>query len=1054
MNHTFPAQFGNVLRGSTVLRVIDVLRDVIFPEFASIDANQNDPLIAHEPLRSAAVGLPLDDIEATWIREQKNDERTPTLPQPGGGDLPDVTWAFNQATGARPARWEVVATGKALAEDGTPLDQVQNPNAVQQVWMLDPLTGGRIYSRNLRLPSLNRLPGIIVVPVGLFPILGTIRLFTGQILMGVAPTPNGSALIKIGDGPCISVQAAAARSLDPLWTEKKLLHAHSTDSQPWLTRYTDATAQQFNDLKDAAEVLFDQANQPLPGVTFRGWVPPGPHRIDEVDPDSVARVAIRNQIGPGTAIRVAQLKGDLAATAAELNAAGSAVSVDWLPEAEGPVPPAEERVELAWAKQCLSNEETGAAGARISHLYIEQRDWLGHKVEAAPANPPRALFIDNTSNVAPAQQPKEWGRLARVPIADSFGDVSRPAGYTDDIGGLRPTLNWYSSIGIEMLGCAYSLISNVIIAEFTKGAGIVTRARGSAAGAQLAYYNQVRDVEIRRCSTGISAQFNTTLGTDQRSTVKIETAAGSKEVVKGDWRPRAYNPNSTLFMRCVVEDFGRFGAELHGRTMWAWECVFKASKATKGIGVVLGSGDALVRSCRFDGGSCHILTTPNQNHQQQLKPGEDLNANNPGPIALQPEVPIRMYRGLLRTSTVQTQSLSFNQFTDGGTPVRPRLRLWEFNVRPNKLFNNDPTYWHTTNGRGYPTETEVGQIDRRQVDAWDMSTSQISRPLAIDQPDPTFSPASMWTSTNLLKNSWFHGEAPAAGAPFEPKGWTTTANGPDISITRVMLDEPGYTGAALKIELGPGANGAEPIAITQVVVPATNAAPAADNSATMAAYGRVRGKRLVFGCWVKSSRTGAVQVQAGTLRSQFAWLTDWQQLSVHFEVGDRVHPGMSFVQAETVSVLVDQAPNTTILIGAPTLNLGPDMFPVLNAPLLDEAFGPLTLREGIGDGFRLRLSPSVDRVGMPIVRDSTLTHVMLDVRNEGSPGKALYRALKYDDAGIATPLGDFVVDKNSEIIEVDLNVALKLDDSLVFKRISGPKRTIDVYFQERHSFVV
>ena len=193
MANTFPNGFSNVLRGGDSLRVIDVLRDIILPEFASQGLGvMNNPILQREPLRTSVPPNDFVDIEANRVRFVVGQGESPIINQPGGGSLPDVTWAFNQASGARPARWEVATRDDVFTGDDDPLSGVANPDLVRQVWTTDPVTGARVYSRNEALPSLNRLPGIIIVPVGLFPILGTIRLFNGQVLMGVSKNSSGS----------------------------------------------------------------------------------------------------------------------------------------------------------------------------------------------------------------------------------------------------------------------------------------------------------------------------------------------------------------------------------------------------------------------------------------------------------------------------------------------------------------------------------------------------------------------------------------------------------------------------------------------------------------------------------------------------------------------------------------------------------------------------------------------------------------------------------------------------------------------------------------------
>lgn len=196
MPGTIPAEFMNPLRAfgqgmpPTGIRIIDVYLDIIAVDMAA--RRVPPPGISPD---HPQVSPDWADPEAAFIRGRADRNEIPRTPQPTGGELLDVTWAFNQATGARPEQWEI---------DETPANQrgVEGGRSLP----LDPLTDQLVFPINARLPSLNRQPGIIFVPVGWFPILGTIHLFGGQQIIGVAATPHGSVLVKYGDGACIYTQ--------------------------------------------------------------------------------------------------------------------------------------------------------------------------------------------------------------------------------------------------------------------------------------------------------------------------------------------------------------------------------------------------------------------------------------------------------------------------------------------------------------------------------------------------------------------------------------------------------------------------------------------------------------------------------------------------------------------------------------------------------------------------------------------------------------------------------------------------------------------------------
>lgn len=94
------------------IRVVDLLIDIILPELASSRprAGTQPPLTDTEIL-----SVPPDvfaDDEARFIRSRVREGLQQTWPFPDGGALPDVTWAFNQATGARALDDSAVLPGR------------------------------------------------------------------------------------------------------------------------------------------------------------------------------------------------------------------------------------------------------------------------------------------------------------------------------------------------------------------------------------------------------------------------------------------------------------------------------------------------------------------------------------------------------------------------------------------------------------------------------------------------------------------------------------------------------------------------------------------------------------------------------------------------------------------------------------------------------------------------------------------------------------------------------------------------------------------------------
>lgn len=205
------------------LRVIDVFLDIIALDM--IRARLPPPGVTQSDV--AAIPPPFlappPDAEAVTARNLSNQDFMP----PSLNGLTDVTWAFLQATGARPEPWEVeeaIAAGQGGIFDpalGTwrPIEGEEQATAI-----LDPITAQPVFPINPNLPSLNRRPGIIFVPVGLFPICGTIILFNGQQIVGVADTPEGSVLVKYGDGACIRTQNATNLADDRHMTWSRALN--------------------------------------------------------------------------------------------------------------------------------------------------------------------------------------------------------------------------------------------------------------------------------------------------------------------------------------------------------------------------------------------------------------------------------------------------------------------------------------------------------------------------------------------------------------------------------------------------------------------------------------------------------------------------------------------------------------------------------------------------------------------------------------------------------------------------------------------------------------
>lgn len=109
------ADFFNPLRlyGEAGLRAVDIFFDVILPELAS-SLDEPNALVSREQMDAVRQRGDrfFTDPEAFFIRPAVGRREQPTHPFPGGGSLPDITWAFNQATGARPLDDSAVLPGR------------------------------------------------------------------------------------------------------------------------------------------------------------------------------------------------------------------------------------------------------------------------------------------------------------------------------------------------------------------------------------------------------------------------------------------------------------------------------------------------------------------------------------------------------------------------------------------------------------------------------------------------------------------------------------------------------------------------------------------------------------------------------------------------------------------------------------------------------------------------------------------------------------------------------------------------------------------------------
>ena len=294
------AEFNNELRYSPRpgIRVIDVLLDVILPELAG----QGVPsaLLDAELVERVVAGSYFDD-EAEFVLSQTRDNRLPVTPFPTGGELRDVTWAFNQATGARPERWEVneaLAAGQGGVFDPE-LGRFRRPRDGEiATVVLDPLTGEPVYPINEALPSLQRLPGIIFVPAGLFPICGTITLFGGQQLVGVSA--SGSVLLKYGDGPCVRTQHPANLVDDRHMTAERAARTRLTPGEEGRGRI-DAILRRFDEDWRAEVAGGDEA--PEAHFAQTAWWSAGPDVRREV----VERQLVSTEFTGYASVRVASL---------------------------------------------------------------------------------------------------------------------------------------------------------------------------------------------------------------------------------------------------------------------------------------------------------------------------------------------------------------------------------------------------------------------------------------------------------------------------------------------------------------------------------------------------------------------------------------------------------------------------------------------------------------------------------------------------------------------------------------------------------------------------
>ena len=929
-----PAKFLNPLRAlgfgppAPGVRIIDVYLDIIAPEMAAGGISPPGIFPGHPRVEEAWV-----DPEADYVRRRADNRvnnqpvpLVPSTPQPGGGHLLDVTWAFNQATGARPEQWEV---DDILGDGLRPPPRMEGGAS----YPVDPLTDEVVFPINTNLPSLNRLPGIIFVPAGWFPILGTIRLFGGQQIIGVAATSEGSVLVKYGDGACIRVQSPTNYADDRhLTVERALRYHHDVVGVGELT-----------ELLARFEADYSAALAAAPEV-------PPPWLAD----DSKRRETLRKTLAAG--------------------------------------------------------RFGGFSQVHIASVLLRQENW------SSP---------DGRVRLQAAQ-----------PVDDDLGNPFLPTAYSQHVGGLRPHAVFCTSAGIDLVGCANSMVEDVVVTGFSRGIGIRLQPRGVPGGANVAYYNQIRHCQVEGCYVGIFFQQLLAFGFGSEN--NPETAA--------NFAFQAGGANSSTIFHCQVralltpgEPIPRAAIELGSRTSHLVLCTVEAPPETIACVISQYSGQVIHHN-RFSGGRFHLL----------LPPSVDWRAFT------EDETKRLHFRRQLGDVDVNpgTTFIHYNRFVaPDGQSTPARMYTIEFPIELRNFARH--TFAET------PSQRVLHALPYRLLELSDRAQTSAAAKVSLDGNGLARGLQTEWTSTNLLSNSSFAADR---------QGWEQLPPA-GVQAELVMLEEPMFTGRAMRVR------SAGPTGVYRFWQPLTPPYPRADRPpppGLMGDYARLRGTRLVGACWVRADQLDVVSIgflQGAAVTPFVQARANWRQgewllLTAYLDVPEIDYPyllhndqGPSVPTLLNISfqVKVDLMRGATeVYFGAPQVNLGPELFPVGPTPLGPQALGPLQFVRGPSHTQTLAIPTGQSQGSTLIGIPARLEKIVVEAEPAPAKQSAQFEVELLGEKH-RRPLCTFEVlpDGRCEMKQpLAADQTVMPGDLVVTRRLGGPPRGVDVYLQLVHSQVV
>jgi hypothetical protein len=226
-----------------------------------------------------------------------------------------------------------------------------------------------------------------------------------------------------------------------------------------------------------------------------------------------------------------------------------------------------------------------------------------------------------------------------------------------------------------------------------------------------------------------------------------------------------------------------------------------------------------------------------------------------------------------------------------------------------------------------------------------------------------------------------------------------------------------------------------------------------------------RGKRLVAACWVWANYLDAVTIgfvqAAGGSRANWR-AGDWLLLTTFYDYPGRDYPQIAALNPPQLELTIEVVPPkdamngvATVLVGAPQINIGPDLFPV--GPTFAGAGGngvlaPIPLSRGFIDDVPIRLTYGQTRASTVFASDAVLERIHVDAHlTEGRPARY---ALELVQGMHIRVLSLISTGDAGEMRPGAGAVALHRGDRIRVRLLEGEPLPLTVHLQTVHSKVV